>query len=910
MPDDLDKKLAEFVRSVSDAAPESKFTISRYLAAQGIDDDTDVQLSDSHKSQFKNDSAHSKYEVGDKVAEGGMGAILDARDLNVRRHVAMKVMHDSTDRDSVLRFIEEAQVTAQLEHPNIVPVHELGINERNEVFYSMKFVHGITLQDALNDLAHNKVKAVKKYPLGELLIAFQKACDAIAFAHSKGVIHRDLKPENIMLGDYGEVLVMDWGLAKIMKRAEPAHPESRIPDPGSGPVEELPSWVIEDIESVRADGSIQTMSGSIMGTPGFMAPEQALGHVEDMGPGSDIYALGAILYNILTLAKPIDTSTIQGSLLATAQGDIHSPFDYNFRGPRQKQKLRDRVLPHTPNNEVPRSLAAVAMKALSLEIDDRYDDVTSMQADIEKYQNGFATSAESASLMTSLGLLVKRNRTKFTAAAAGIAVIGLVLAGFARGVQNKRDAALAEEARITDVLVKIDELNSELEERLPEIVRQNRTRTDKLMTEGEWKKAIDLINTTLDLSPTDADTWLLKAQIELGRGEFQESVIAFETARRNSADMKGLVELEGVAAIYAEQHRADADGKSPTLTLDVQWQLLQKLMKTNNNEIALHRLLQDVEVWRPTLRHNAQYQEWRPRGRLARQSSWKDGTLTLRGGTDGAQFTIPTQGPNYAIRATVAQSEKNGNGFKFRGDMRSGYHTFFVPTKYFGMDVIGRGKGGGKGVESLGTHQYAAGESVRMRVNAVGPYLSLTVDSQEIVRADDKTHPRGLLRLSAGVESTGVFSDVELLNLGDPGSRKNVRQVYFSNNFSGWTSSVATAQLGTAGQLELPSSKALYQFEGVSVVGERLDELVIGLTAPFDGEMTLRWQTTTKKWQSTQALTAKPVTANGQTRAHFDLGGKDNWRDEVITALQISYKPAAGDTPLIIDYIIPVEAPE
>ena len=150
-----------------------------------------------------------RYAIGKIVARGGQGAILDALETTTQRTVAMKVMLEGQEEVDVLRFIEEAQVTAQLEHPNIVPVHELGVDEREQLYYTMKFVRGITLKKVLELMAQGMEATVKKYPLPALLTIFQKVCDAMAFSHSKGVIHRDLKPENVMLGDYGEVLVMD-----------------------------------------------------------------------------------------------------------------------------------------------------------------------------------------------------------------------------------------------------------------------------------------------------------------------------------------------------------------------------------------------------------------------------------------------------------------------------------------------------------------------------------------------------------------------------------------------------------------------------------------------------------------------------------------------------------------------------
>ena len=158
-----------------------------------------------------------KYDIGKIVAQGGMGAILDAKDATTERRVAMKVMLDGSSPADLGRFVTEARVTAQLEHPSIVPIYELSVDENGQPFYTMKMVRGITLRKVLELLAAGVPETVRKYPLSALLTLFQKVCDAIAFAHSKGVLHRDLKPENIMLDDFGVVLVMDWGLAKRMK---------------------------------------------------------------------------------------------------------------------------------------------------------------------------------------------------------------------------------------------------------------------------------------------------------------------------------------------------------------------------------------------------------------------------------------------------------------------------------------------------------------------------------------------------------------------------------------------------------------------------------------------------------------------------------------------------------------------
>ena len=168
-----------------------------------------------------------KYDIGGVIAQGGMGAILDAREAAIKRTVAMKVMLDTNDADSIARFIAEAQVTGQLDHPNIVPIYELGVDENGQPFYTMKLVRGITLRKVLDLLAKDFPETVKKFPLSALLTVFQKVCDALAFAHSKHVIHRDLKPENIMLGDFGSVLVMDWGWRRCSIPAAPPRASRR-----------------------------------------------------------------------------------------------------------------------------------------------------------------------------------------------------------------------------------------------------------------------------------------------------------------------------------------------------------------------------------------------------------------------------------------------------------------------------------------------------------------------------------------------------------------------------------------------------------------------------------------------------------------------------------------------------------
>ena len=177
-------------------------------------------------------TGRERYAVGCEVARGGMGSILRATDLSIERTVAMKVAlkEAAADEETLQRFTQEAKLTGQLEHPNIVPVHDLSSDEQNRPFYTMKFVQGVTLHEILANLKHGDPATVAQYSLTQLLTIFQKVCDAVAYAHANDVIHRDLKPANIMVGEYGEVLVMDWGLAKVVggQRTEVSNQRSEV----------------------------------------------------------------------------------------------------------------------------------------------------------------------------------------------------------------------------------------------------------------------------------------------------------------------------------------------------------------------------------------------------------------------------------------------------------------------------------------------------------------------------------------------------------------------------------------------------------------------------------------------------------------------------------------------------------
>ena len=603
-------------------------TITQFMAKHGIEGGVGLDDSggSSSASELLTKEGARKYEVGGMIAKGGMGVILSAKDLNIRRTVAMKLMLDpkQADEGKVLRFIEEAQVTGQLEHPSIVPVYELGVDADDNVFYTMKFVQGVTLKAILKGIRDGDTATIARYPLGHLLTISLKACDAMAFVHSKGVVHRDLKPENIMVGDFGEVLVMDWGLAKVLaagrREGEARHSQERSEGDGGAKVlggagrdrsdlsdqsdqSDLAGGAGAAISSVRADtGDVQmTMDGQVLGTPAFMAPEQAEGKIDQIDARTDVYALGAVFYNILTLHPPVEGSTKYQILMKVARGEITPPSALNAEdvaSERRKSKtkaadvqdLQRRAMtaarkarkgqteelaafPHCPGGRIPPALSAVAMKALANKQDDRYQTVKELQADIEAYQGGFATAAEEAGFWTQSVLLVKRHKGVFGAAACALVGLVAVVAGFVARLSIEKNALLAAkivarhneqraEAKAEEARIAKDEIARVSVQAAPEFV----AKTDNLMRLNQWEDARTAAGIAVGLAGQLPEAWLARGRVALGRGEFAEAEREFrEAIRLASSDRQFRTRCAEYAKLAGEASRIDGGGKSPSV---------------------------------------------------------------------------------------------------------------------------------------------------------------------------------------------------------------------------------------------------------------------------------------------------------------------------------------------------------
>ncbi|MBI5802857.1 MAG: protein kinase, partial [Verrucomicrobia bacterium] len=335
-----------------------------------------------------------------------------------------------------------ARVLAMLEHPNIVPIHALGRNAEGRPFYTMKRVRGQTLQAVINQLRRGDRTTLKEFSLDKLLTIFLKVCDAIAFAHSRGIIHRDLKPENIMVGEFGEVLVMDWGLAKF----EHDHLPELAKDLDSEFATRIGALAEEGPHSMPDSGL--TLDGAVMGTPQFMPPEQASGKIGEIDARSDVFALGAILYSILTLRPPFRGKTVRDILAKARSGNIKPPTVFNRparpegAGAGAPEESSPRIqlaagLAHCPGGRVPLALSAVTMRALEFKPANRYQTAAALSADVTAYQGGFATSVEQVGTLGLLWRLALRHRV---ASALCVVMLALTAVFVVQLVRSERNA--------------------------------------------------------------------------------------------------------------------------------------------------------------------------------------------------------------------------------------------------------------------------------------------------------------------------------------------------------------------------------------------------------------------------------------------------------------------------------------
>lgn len=309
----------------------------------------DVVYIDARKPENKTER---RLVTGEKFEEGGMSLLMEAVDTNLLRRIAMKITRDEKIKDEyeLSRMVVEAQITAQLDHPNIIPIYELGIDKKDRLFFTMKKVQGKALYELINE---KDLSARTDKDIFRLIQILLKVCDAVSYAHSKGVIHRDLKPDNIMVGNFGQVYLMDWGIALLKGEKNEAVTRMDLPE-------------IKKRKQYRIREEVQ---GNIFGTPCYMSPEQARGDLNDIDERSDVFSLGAILYEILTGAHPIPGDTLRDMVINARICEIQPP----------DQKV---------DFPLPLGLVRITMKSMSKDPVERYQSVEQLKNELEDFLEG------------------------------------------------------------------------------------------------------------------------------------------------------------------------------------------------------------------------------------------------------------------------------------------------------------------------------------------------------------------------------------------------------------------------------------------------------------------------------------------------------------------------------------------
>ncbi|MBK9386061.1 MAG: SUMF1/EgtB/PvdO family nonheme iron enzyme [Planctomycetes bacterium] len=389
-----------------------------------------------------------RYELCEELGRGGMGAVIRVEDLDLGRSLAMKVIlgdpHStsvvSPDSEIFQRFLQEAKIVGQLDHPGVVPIHELGIDANNRPYFTMKLVRGRTA-GLIFDLCRARTDG---WTLTRGLEVILKMCDALSFAHEKGVLHRDIKPHNVMVGTFGEVYVMDWGIAKVLGVHRPPNPDSLA----NGTVSHNPAPLRPDVQLLAGQPPSPisalpspTLDGAVLGTPSYMSPEQATGRSAAIGPPSDIYAVGAVLYRLLTGRDPY-----------VDPGSDSSP-EAVLAAVRQRAPLPIPAI----DPSIPAELVAICDRAMARNPDRRYASMHAFADDIRAYLEQRVVQAYRTGAYAELRSWVRRHRSM------ALALCAVALSVLAGTVVSLYYAAEAEERGLAAQTSALEAKNNEAE---------------------------------------------------------------------------------------------------------------------------------------------------------------------------------------------------------------------------------------------------------------------------------------------------------------------------------------------------------------------------------------------------------------------------------------------------------------
>ena len=472
----------------------------------------------------------SRLELFGEIARGGMGVVLRCRDPDLGRELAVKVLRDDLrgNPEMIRRFVEEAQIAGQLQHPGIVPIHELGSFGDDRPYFTMKLVKGRTLSRLLGESGPSEADRAR------FLGIFEQVCQTVAYAHAHGVIHRDLKPSNVMVGAFGEVQVMDWGLAKVLPRC--------ARDQSAGPVEApVPETVIATVRS-KTDSDLSS-AGSVLGTPSYMAPEQARGEVDRLDERVDVFALGSILCEILT-GRPAFVGRSSDAMLRTAaQGDVGDALarlDASGADADLLALARDCLAPEREDR--PRDAGAVAgrLTAYLAGVQERLRAAEVARAAESARAEEATRTAEAARAQAR----AERRTRRMTAVLATVGVVLVALLGGGAVWLQRRDAA---QAATTTRLV-----NDALAEALR---REGEAGSRAINDPSGWDAALTEAHRADDLANQGRPDAALRGRVD--------SVLATLTRRRDEASQRA-ERLKVDRKLLADLDAARNGSDSPT----------------------------------------------------------------------------------------------------------------------------------------------------------------------------------------------------------------------------------------------------------------------------------------------------------------------------------------------------------
>ncbi|MBF0196331.1 MAG: serine/threonine protein kinase [Planctomycetes bacterium] len=421
-----------------------------------------------------------RYDQASFLAKGGMKEVQKVFDHKTGRHVAMAVLHDGAPRELYEPFLREAMLTAKLEHPNIITVHDIGLDNNDHPYFTMELKVGDNLEDLLKNLDH---KINLRHERHDLLEIFLKICDAVAYAHSRKVLHLDLKPSNIQVGLHGEVLVCDWGLGKLKGEEEVGAFDELLLNPD----------LLNNL----------TMSGQIKGTPGYMAPEQ----IEAEGCHSectDVYALTCILHTLLSGRPPLSGAT-DIVLKKTVAGDLPN-FSESF------SKL-----------SLPNGLCAVIKKGTSLRANDRYHSVSELAHEVKRFMAGRPTQAEEPGVFTLLSLFFQRNRLICCTVFLSVFLMMILTFLFILQLSSKEQAARQAQYEAEEMLELYEESNQKITSLADEYLNARANTAIELKQSSNFAAALTIFEQLSDAHPENKRLWREKANLHLSMMNFTEA---------------------------------------------------------------------------------------------------------------------------------------------------------------------------------------------------------------------------------------------------------------------------------------------------------------------------------------------------------------------------------------------------